>query len=130
MISFQRECEDRYRKEYESQLHQVRTVEINRIRAEEADKKRVEIDLARKELEGNYQHRLQSHLDREAEGVRAAAEKSRQASMLEYESRQRMQRELDDLRIREENSRRKIDLETQGIRMLEARLKESQVLHT
>jgi hypothetical protein len=127
MIAFQRECEDRFRKDYESQLNQVRSMEMSRIRSEEANKKRVEIDLARKELEGSYQHRLQAHMDREAESMRIAADKARQASMLEYESRQRMQRELDDLRTREENSRRKIELETQGIRMLESRLKETQV---
>ena len=127
MIAFQRECEERFRKEYESQLDQVRNVELARVRAEEANQRRIEVDLARKELEANYQARLQAQMDREAESVRVAADKARQSSLLEYEARQRMQRELDDLRIREENSRRKIELETQGIRLLESRVKESQV---
>ena len=127
MIAFQRECEDRLRKDYESQLNIMRTVEISRVRTEEANKKREELELARKELEGAYQHRLQAQMDREQESIRVAADKARQSGLLEYEARQRMQRELDDLRLREESSRRKIELETQGIRMLESRLKESQL---
>jgi hypothetical protein len=91
MISFQRECEDRFRKEYESQVSQIRSVEMSRVRAEEADKKRKEIDSARKELEMRYEQRLQSQQHREAQRDVVLADKTRQSALLEYEARQRVQ---------------------------------------
>jgi hypothetical protein len=88
---------------------------------------RVELEQARRELEATFQHRINSHAEREVETQRAAAESQRRAQQMEFDSRQRIQREMDELRGREESSRRKAEVEMQATKMLEARLKEAQV---
>lgn len=53
------------------------------------------------------------------------SEQERQFQRNQYDARQAMQREIDDLRSRETALMRKYELESQGIKMLELRLKES-----
>ena len=109
------------------QIHHLRSVEIAHVKLEESRKMRMELEYARKELESDYQSRVHAQAQREADLERVCAEKQRKSQQMEFEARQHMQRELDDLRSREESSRRKADLETQATRMLESRLKEMQV---
>jgi oral-facial-digital syndrome 1 protein len=128
MIEFQRQCEERVRKDFDAQLATFREIEINKIRFEEANKMNIAIELTRRDMEADFHRRLQAHAERESESLRNASDRERQLEQLQYESRQRMQREIDDIRARETASLRKVDLETQGLRVLEARLKEAQIL--
>ena len=124
MIAFQRECEERYRRDSESYLNYMRETEISKVRLEEAQRARVETDILRKELESEYQRRIQEHSERESQSIRALSDRDRQMQQSQYEARQQMQREIDDLRGREKSGMRKLELESQGLGSLELRLKE------
>ena len=124
MISFQKECEERYRREADSYVAYIRETEISKVRLDEAQKARKEMDALRKQLETDYQRRLQEHAEREDASVRAMTDRERQLQQMQYESRQQMQREIDELRSREQGGQRKLALETQGLEALELRLKE------
>lgn len=127
MFAFQRDCEKRMREEFESQLDTMREVEIAKVRLEEAHKARLELESMRIELEANFERRMVVQSEREAESLRGAADRERQLQQAQYEARQRLQRELDDLRNREQNASKKLELDNQGLRLLESRLKEVQV---
>ena len=128
MIHFERECEERYRRDSESYLNYMRETEISKVRLEETQKARIECDLIRKDLEKDYQKRLQEHSERESSSIRALSDKDRQMHQSQYEARQQMQREIDDLRSREKSGNRRIELESQGLQSLELRLKESKAV--
>ena len=128
MILFQRECEERYRRDSDSYVNYMRETEISKVRLEEAQKARIECDIIRKDLEKDYQRRLQEHSERESISIRALSDKERQMQQSQYEARQQMQREIDDLRSREKAGHRKIELESQGLQSLELRLKESKAV--
>jgi DNA repair exonuclease SbcCD ATPase subunit len=128
MIAFQRECEERYRQETDLRIRYIRENEVAKVRAEESRRAHAELELLRKELEAGYKHRLQLHSEREAEAMRKAAERDRANQQTQFEARERLQREIDDLRDREKAASRKIELETQGLHMLELRMKEIQAV--
>eukprot|EP01041_Mallomonas_annulata_P008687 gene8687-17946_t len=128
MLIFQREVEERYRRELTAQLEYIRENEISKMRLEENQKARASLDILRREYEEEYQKRLQIHIQKEAENIQNTSERERNLQHTQYEARQRMQLEMDNIRNREIASTRKIELETQGLRSLENRLKESQYL--
>ena len=128
MISFQRDCEDRMRRDLELQFKNFEETSAMKIRLEEAQKARLSVETMRRELEADYSRRLQFHLDREEITNKRFAEQERQFNQSQYDARQVMQREIDELRNREQLSARKIDLESQGLKVLELRVKEAQTL--
>jgi hypothetical protein len=128
MIAYQRECEDRYRQELELRVRYIKENEIAKVRVEESRRAHAELDLLRKELEADYKHRLQMHSERETESIRKFAERERINQQTQYEAREKLQRQLDDLRDREKAASRKIDLEGKGLHMLELRMKEMQAV--
>ena len=121
MIAYQRDCEDRYRSELNARLSFFRETEIAKVRIEESRK-------AAAELDADYQHKLKLHADRETQSIRNTAERERVSQQTQFESRERLQREIDITRERERAASRKIELEAQGLHMLELRMKEVQAL--
>jgi uncharacterized protein YacL (UPF0231 family) len=103
-------------------------VELSAIKHEEAMKMRLQLEQLRVELEHSYQQRLAVYEEKEVKQKQSLLDSERRIQQLEYDSRQRIQRELDEMRGREEAMRRKNDLELQTTKMLETRLKEMQVL--
>jgi hypothetical protein len=95
---------------------------------EEHQKMRLQLDQLRQDLEHSYQQRLHIYEEREMQQKQNLVESERRIQALEYDSRQRIQRELDEIRTREETSRRKHELELQSIKMVETRLKETQAM--
>jgi oral-facial-digital syndrome 1 protein len=128
MLSFQRECEERYRRETEAYASYLKETEIAKVRLEEAEKARVEIEKLKGQLDTDYQRRLNEQAEREAASLRSMADRERQLQQTQYEARQKLQREIDDLRAREKASVRRFELETQGLQTLELRLKEAKIL--
>lgn len=128
MIQFQRECEERYRRDTESYLNYMKETEISKVRLEEAQKARTEVEITRNELESEYQRRLYEHTERETLSNRAMVDRDRLIQQSQYDSRQHMQREIDDLRNREKTMIRKNELESQGLQTLELRLKEVKII--
>jgi hypothetical protein len=128
MILFQRDCEERFRRDLAIQVTYIRENETAKVRLEESRKARLDLDTVRQQMESDYQKKLQSRAEHESELNRSATEKERQLQQSLYEARQFMQREIDDLRSREQAYTRKLELEGQGLRVLELRLKESQTV--
>jgi oral-facial-digital syndrome 1 protein len=104
MHAYQRECDERVRREVEIQMEVFRDSEIGRIRLQESQRARTELQSLRNEMEAEYNRRAQSNSAREAEAARANAERERKAQLAGYESRQQLQRELDEMRAREQVS--------------------------
>ena len=125
MIAFERECETRLRKEFEKQLEQLREMEVSRARLEESHRARQELDSLRRDLEADYKRRLDAHVAREELAAKTAADRERSMQQVQYEFRQRMQKELDELRAREAAAVKKYELESKGLALLELRVKES-----
>lgn len=123
MIAFQRDCERRVQSDVALQVAHIRETELTKVRLEEASKARLEMDALRKRLESDYARRLQAVVEGEATLTKKLADQELSAQRGLYEARQQMQREIDDLRGREAAAARKLELEAQGVRMLELRLK-------
>lgn len=102
-------------------------MEISAVKHDEALKMRLQLEQIRTELEQSYQQRLAIYDEKENHQKQALLDSERRIQQLEYESRQRIQRELDEIRTREEATRRKNEMELQTTRLLETRLKEMQV---
>eukprot|EP01033_Poteriospumella_lacustris_P000100 gene100-64_t len=127
IINFQRELEERKNREVELQIRYFKENEVMKIRHEEAAKARATMEAMRQELEFDYNTRLKGHHDREQEAIKRAKEQERLAQTHLYEARQQMERELEEVRARESMLSRKVDLESQGLKLLEIRLKEAQL---
>lgn len=123
MIAFQRDCERRVQSDVALQVAHIRETELTRVRLEEAAKARTEMDALRKRLELDYSRRLQALVDSESAMAKRISDQEQSAQRSLYEARQQMQREIDELRAREGASARKQDLEAQGVKMLELRLR-------
>lgn len=127
MIAYQKEIEIRKNREVELQVKYFKEHEATKIRTEEASKARAANEALRQELEFDYSRRLKVHTDREADLVVRSKEAERRHAQALHESRQQMERELDEIRSRENLMQRKVELESQGLRLLEVRLKEAQL---
>jgi hypothetical protein len=123
MIAFQRDCERRVQSDVALQVAHIRETELTRVRLDEAAKARTEMDALRKRLELDYSRRLQALVESESAMAKRISDQEQSAQRSLYEARQQMQREIDELRARESGSARKQDLEAQGVKMLELRLR-------
>lgn len=128
MIAFQRDCEKRMQHDLAIQVAQIREHEIRKVRLEERQAARADSEARRKEIDFEYSRRLQAHIDRETASAQRLSELEHNAQRSLYEARQLMQREIDDWRSRESAAVRKQQLEAEGVRMVELRLKEAQVM--
>lgn len=128
MVRFQRDCEERMRRDVQLQVQSIRENELARVRLEESSRHHAELEAMRKAIDAEYHRRLQSHIDRETESAKRLSDLEQQMQRSLYDARQQMQRELDELRSRESAAYRKAELEAQGVRQLELRLKEAQAV--
>lgn len=128
MVSFERDCEDRYRRDLEMHVEHVRTEEMARVRAEEQLQARADREKLRRDLEDEYRQRISLYAQREEELTRSAFTKEKTLERSLYEGRQQILREMEEVKMREQAGVKKIELETQGLQSLEKRLKETQSL--
>jgi len=128
MIAFQRDCEKRMQQDLDIQVAHIREHEISKVRLEERQIARADSEARRKEIDFEYNRRLQAHIDREAASAQRLSEHEHNAQRSLYEARQLMQKEIDDWRSRESAVVRKQQLEAEGVRMVELRFKEAQVM--
>jgi len=126
IIALQREYEERKKCEIESQMIYFKENEIQKIRLDESQKHRLALESLKKELEADYQRRMQYYLDRETDLTRRMTEKERELDRRMYEQRQMMQKDIDDIRMKEQSHQRKLELEAQGLKIVELRVKEAQ----
>ena len=128
LLSYQRECDARASRDLEMQMAAFRDSQTSRIRLEETARAHLELQSLRNEMQAEHLRRSQQQQESMAEMARQAEERDRKVQLAAYEARQKMQRELDDMRNREQAAGRKLELDNQALRTLELRLKESQAL--
>ena len=126
IIAYQRESEEHAKRDVELQMEFFRQHQLEKVRLEESIKSRMALESLRKELIDEYDRRLLVYIEREEINNRSLAEKERSINQRGMEERQLMQREIDELRSRDQMLSRKVELESQGLRSLELRLKASQ----
>ena len=126
ILAYQRECEERFRRDYASQLEYMRGTEIAKMRLEEGRNNRLALESQKKDLAEEYERKLAELSQRESNQMETLLERERKVHQQEYELRQRLQMDLDDLRSRESAHARKLELEAQGMKLLENRLREMQ----
>jgi len=124
MLSYQRECDERAQKNLVTHMALFRETQLAKIRLEESQRARLDLQTLRIEMEADYQRRMAVQVEREEEMSRMHADKERKSAQQQYEARQKMQLEIDDMRSREQASGRKLEMESQGLRMLDLRLQE------
>ena len=126
MITFERECEERYRKDLEAQTAYVRDVEVKKMREDEKTSSRMEIDRLRRDLENEYQQRIALYNQREEELTKNQLSREKAMEKSLYESRQYQLKEMENIKMREAAATKKFELESQGLKTLENRLSEAQ----
>ncbi len=127
MLAYQKECDERSRKDVELQMGIFRDHEVHRIRLEESGKARLALQSLKNDLENQYAQKYRVQESREAELLRSNADTDRRHQQQLYETRQKMQREVDEMRVREMATGRRFEIEQQGLSMLELQLKDVQV---
>lgn len=108
LLAYQRECDVRAARDVELQMDAYRSSTIAAIRLEEAQKARLELQALRNEMDAEHVKRSQQQAWRDAEAQRVAGVKEQQQQMAAFEARQKMQREMDEMRSRELAAGRKV----------------------
>ena len=125
MITFERECEERFRRDLDAQVTHIRATEHQKVREEERSLARGELDRLRRDLEAEYTQRLALYSQREQEITTTACRREQEVEKELYESRQQLLKGMEESRMRDEAAAKKLELESQGLRILEARVMEA-----
>jgi hypothetical protein len=124
LLAYQGELEKRKQAEIDVAIRYYKENDRSRIQLEVSEEARISFEKLRKEMEFEYQQRFHTYLEREQQAAKAFAEKEHDLQRQLYESRQAMEREIDSVRQREKSLLRKNELEAEGMRLLELRLKD------
>lgn len=128
LIAFQRECEAKFRADLKMQVDHMRETELAKVRHEAAVLAQQNLDTLRVQLENDYQRRILLQSEQDAQKKRELEDQERRWQQTQYDTRQQLQRDIDELRGREQAMTRKMEIESQGLKMLEMRLRETQSL--
>lgn len=121
---YHRELEARKDHEIELQMKTFREQELQKYRLQDSEKLRSSLAALHSELELDYQRRLQFYVERESESAYRLKEEEKRFKKLLHEERQSLEKQLEELKFKESGMARKSELENQGFRLLEIRLKE------
>ncbi|XP_033742061.1 oral-facial-digital syndrome 1 protein homolog isoform X2 [Pecten maximus] len=131
LLSFQRQLEERYRSDLQLELARMKDNEIARIRVEEKENGRREIDQLRRELERTYQNKIDSMTTRERNSIERMQKEQEMHEKEIYTQRQTILEEIEQLRRREADVKRQADINDREKQLMEDRLrdKESNLKH-
>lgn len=124
LFQYQRDLESRKEMEMEIFKSNFTEVEAMKIREEENEKFRSKIESLTKELEFHYHSKLQKFMEKEQESAEKMREQERRFERSMYEQRNHLMKQLEDLRLKESSLQRRSELESQGLKFLEIKLKE------
>lgn len=113
MLTFERECEERYRRDLDDQIAHIRDEEIKKMRLEEKLNAKVEKDILRSELGAEFQQRLVLYAQHEEELTRSALVREKELEKVSFDARQHMLKEIEGIRMKEQALMTKIELESQ-----------------
>jgi hypothetical protein len=102
LARFENETRRRLKDEMAREVDRVRTIEVAAVRAQESEKARLRVAELKQELEEQYFARLDQLKAREQEALALYRHKSEQLESKSHSFRQRMESELEYLRIKEE----------------------------
>lgn len=124
MLKYQRECDELSNRMIEQQMAQFKGNEVTKVRLDEQRKFQKQLDGLRAQVHAEYENQVRLLKEKEQA---CELEYMRRKTELEaelYEQRQRVLLEVDSLRAREEEIRRKEDLDFRKLSTDEARLKD------
>jgi hypothetical protein len=123
-LEFRRELESRNGREFDTQLKHFKEHEIQKILYEEKQKSKVKQDKLLQELECDYQKSLQHFVEREKDYLLKLSDQENRFERNQYEQRSLFQKQLEEIKSSESSLLRKYELESQGLKIFELKLKE------
>jgi hypothetical protein len=123
-LEFRRELESRNGQEFDNQMKHFKEHEIQKILSEEKQKSKVKQDKLLQELECDYQKSLQHFVEREKDYLQKLSEQENRFERNLYEQRSLFQKQLEEIKSSESSLLRKYELESQGLKIFELKLKE------
>ena len=111
MIKYKRECDERARKEIESEVARVRDIEISHVRLEEAASYRSKIAEFRNEIDSMHKEKIKELRVREAEILERCKIKEREIEAAAFEHRQKVLKDLETLRFKDQDSKKTVEME-------------------
>ncbi|XP_071087018.1 centriole and centriolar satellite protein OFD1-like [Haliotis cracherodii] len=110
LLSYQRQLEDRYNSELKRELARMKDTEIARIRLEEREECRRQMDQQRRELERTYQSKYDALVERERNSIERLQREQEIQEKEIYAQRQTLLEEMEVMRQREVEVKREREL--------------------
>jgi hypothetical protein len=123
MFKYQRECEARYRSEMEREVQRIKEIEISQLKVEENRKYLKKIEEIRDEYAKEYNDKLETIKRREAELANRINYKEKDLETKIYENNQKYIEQLEVIRMKEEEFKRKYDNELNNLKLQEDKLR-------
>lgn len=117
LLKFQRESEERHRKDLEKHMEQFRETELARVRSEEKRKLQDSNEAWISEQEKKYSERYEKLKQREEESVHKIQERNREMTREDYDQRQKFLQDLEIFREKEREVFRERELNTKELQI-------------
>lgn len=111
MLKYKRECDERWSKEIQAEVAKIRDIEISHIRLEEAASYRAKLSEFRNELDTMHKQKLKELKLREWEILERWKTKDREIESAAFEHRQKVLRDLEMLRYKEQETKKTVEME-------------------
>lgn len=133
MVKYQRECDERVRREVEAEVNRFKELELSQLRLQESAKYREKIDEFQNELDSIHQEKIKELKLREREVLTRVREKERQVESAAFEHRQKVIKDLEMLRMKESEMKKTVELELMAIKTerenCQAKIKDADLKH-
>ena len=116
-IKYKRDYESKMKEQYAADIQRFKDTEFSNIRLEESSKSRAKMVETRNELERQYSEKLQTLKNREQEFNQLIKNRERQIEQQAFELRQNTLKNLESAKLREEDLRRREELDEKKLRM-------------
>jgi DNA repair exonuclease SbcCD ATPase subunit len=124
LTKMKREFEARLKAEVNAEVTRVREFEVSALRLEEAERYRMKMENYRSELEQSYQEKLAKLKDRERDTIEKCKTKMKEIENASHEHRQRILKDLELVKLKEEEVMSKRQLDMESIRMTREKVEE------
>ena len=111
MLKYKREWDERVRKEIQAEVAKVREIEIAHVRLEEAAAYRAKIAEFRNELDSMHKDKIKELKQRESEVIERCKYKDREIEAAAFEHRQQVLKDLEMLRLKEQEMKKTVEME-------------------
>lgn len=126
MLKWKKEYDLRWKAEMSAEISRVKEFECAQIRIDEAEKQRRKMEEYREQLEKNYQDKLSKLRDREKDALDRAAQKMKEIEGLNYHYRQKIMKDHELLKLKEQDLKKQQELNDQQLRTTQHRLEDKE----